>query len=73
MPPPTVLKARGAIKDPKGPQGPPGEVTSRQLSDAIAGTSANRNGVQTLDTTFGDPDDESLRQKLNELINVLRR
>ena len=43
------------------------------IGSAISGTSANSNGVQTLDTTFGDPDAESLRQRLNELINALRR
>ena len=43
------------------------------ISTAIGGTSNNSNGVQTLDTTFGDPDVESLRQRLSELINALRR
>jgi hypothetical protein len=58
---------------PEGPQGQPGEVSNQQLTDAIAGTSANTNAVQTLNTTFADPDVESLRQKLNELINTLHR
>ena len=58
---------------PMGPSGPPGEVSNQQLSDAIAGTSTNTNGVQTLDTTFADSDMETLRQKLNELIGALRR
>ena len=43
------------------------------IGTAIAGTSANTNSVQTLESPFSDPDMESLRQKLNELINSLRR
>lgn len=31
------------------------------------------NGVSTLDNPFSDPEAEALRQKLNELINALRR
>ena len=31
------------------------------------------NGVATLDSPFSDPEAEELRQKLNELINALRR
>ena len=52
---------------------PPGEVTNQQLNNAIGGTSANSNTVQTLDSSFADPDTETLRQKLNELIGALRR
>jgi len=63
---------------PQGPQGDPGEVTNAALAAAIAGTSANSNGVTTLDTPFtNDPptlaDMEVLRAKLNELIAALRR
>jgi hypothetical protein len=54
-----------------GEPGPPGEVTTAQLDGAIAGTSANTNGVATLDDP--DPDPETLRQKLNELILAARR
>jgi hypothetical protein len=43
------------------------------IGSAIASTSNNTNSVQTLDSPFSDPDMESLRQKLNELINALRR
>ncbi|MCX6899678.1 MAG: hypothetical protein NT105_13395 [Verrucomicrobia bacterium] len=32
----------------EGPQGPAGEVNGQQLSDAIAGSSANSNAVQEL-------------------------
>jgi hypothetical protein len=71
------------------PQGQAGEVTQAQLSNDLVNmsnytfnqvlplTSANSNGVQTLDTSFGDPpitaDLETLRAKLNELILALRR
>lgn len=58
----------------KGDQGDPGEVTAQQLSDAIAGTSNNSNGVGTIDTSsFTDPDSIAVADKLNELINALRR
>ncbi len=56
-----------------GGQGPPGEISQAQLDSAISGTSANTNSVGTLDTTFADPASEELRNKLNELINALRR
>jgi hypothetical protein len=56
-----------------GIQGPPGEVTAAQLNAAIAGTSANTNAVATLDTPFADPDSETLRQKVNEMILNGRR
>jgi hypothetical protein len=60
-----------------GPQGPPGDVNTAQLDTAIAGavagTSNNSNAVLTLDVAFADPDSETLRLKLNELILALRR
>ena len=56
-----------------GAQGLPGEISQAQLDSAISGTSANTNGVGTLDNVFGDPASEELRNKLNELINALRR
>jgi hypothetical protein len=56
-----------------GATGPPGEVTQAQLDTAINGTSANTNAVSTLDSPFGDPDMEALRQKLNEMILNGRR
>ena len=65
---------------PQGPQGiqsPPGEVTLTQLNDAIsaltANSSENTNSVATLDTPMVDPDSETLRQKMNEIILALRR
>ena len=56
-----------------GSQGAPGEVTQAQLDTAINGTSANTNAVSTLDSPFVDPDLETLRQKLNEMILNGRR
>jgi hypothetical protein len=64
------------------PQGIPGEVTQAQLNNdlvnsrnaavnqALFFSSANSNTVATLDSSV---DVEILRQKLNELINALRR
>lgn len=56
-----------------GPMGAAGEVSQSQLDNAINGTSNNSNGVGTLDSSFGDPASEELRNKLNELITALRR
>jgi hypothetical protein len=57
----------------QGVPGPPGEVTNVALATAISGTSSNTNAVATLDTTFADPDMETIRQKLNEVIINGRR
>lgn len=57
----------------EGPMGATGEVSQGQLDSAISGTSNNSNGVGTLDNSFGDPASEELRNKMNELINALRR
>lgn len=51
----------------------PGVVSQQQLDDAINGKSANTNDVNTLDNSSADTDAEELRQKMNELINALRR
>lgn len=56
-----------------GAQGPPGEVSQAQLDSAINGTSANTNNIGTLDNPFADPDMETMRQKLNEMILNGRR
>ena len=60
-----------------GAPGAPGEVTNAalaaEIAGVVAGSSANSNGVGTLDTPFADPDDEALRGKLNELLVALRR
>ena len=62
---------------PQGPQGPPGEVTQTDLNNGLLNTlrqcSNISNGVSTLDTPYADPAAEELRNKLNELINALRR
>jgi hypothetical protein len=36
-------------------------------------SSNNTNVVATLDTPFADPDDEALRQKVNEMLLAQRR
>jgi hypothetical protein len=58
--------------------GAPGEVSDADLAAAIAGTSNSSNAVATLDTPFAnDPptlaDIETVRAKINELINAMRR
>jgi hypothetical protein len=62
---------------PQGPQGTPGEVTQAALDAAIAGTSNNSNPVSNLVWEPNDPptadDLRTLRDKINELINALRR
>ena len=58
---------------PQGAAGTNGEVLASQLAAEIMTTSSNSNAVGTLDSPFGDPDMEALRQKMNELILALRR
>ena len=66
---------------PQGPQGPPGEVTQTDLNNAelnmLSQSSANSNGVSTLNLVVSDPPTQSevqdLANKLDELINALRR
>ena len=58
---------------PQGLPGQDGEVLSSQLAAEIMTTSSNTNAVGTLDSPFGDPDMEAMRQKMNELILALRR
>ena len=58
---------------PQGFPGQNGEVLASQLAAEIAMTSSNSNAVGTLDSPFGDPDMEALRQKMNDLILALRR
>ena len=66
---------------PQGPQGPPGEVTQTDLNNAelnmLSQSSANSNGVSTLGLVVSDPPTQSevqdLANKLDELINALRR
>ena len=65
------------IQGQEGPQGMPGEVSLQQLTDAIATTSSNSNGVSTLEMTVNDPPTQGevqlIANKLDELINALRR
>ena len=67
------------------PAGAPGEVTQAQLSNDLVNsqnaavlttlplTSANSNGVGTLSVSSGDFAVQTLIDKVNELINALRR
>ena len=61
----------------QGPQGPSGEVSNAALAAAIAGTSANTNGVALLGMTVSDPPTQAQMQaianKLDELIAAQRR
>lgn len=66
---------------PEGPQGQPGEVSTQQLSNAIAvavaTTSSNSNAVASLGIVVSDPptqaDVQAAVNKLDELILALRR
>ena len=66
---------------PQGPQGPPGEVTQTDLNNAelnmLSQSSANSNGVSTLnqsaDGTYNPAQMQALLDKMDELINALRR
>jgi hypothetical protein len=66
---------------PTGPQGPPGEVTQTDLDNAelnmLSQSSANSNGVNTLgqtaDGTYSSSQMQDVINKLDELINALRR
>jgi hypothetical protein len=67
------------------PQGIPGEVSQAQLNNdlvnaqnaavnqSLSFSSSNSNSVPTLDNAMADAEVEMLRQRLNELINALRR
>ena len=52
-------------------------LSTEQLTDAIATTSSNSNGVSTLEMTVNDPPTQGevllIANKLDELINALRR
>jgi hypothetical protein len=61
---------------PQGQPGVPGEVTTQQLADSMAGLSGSipsTNAIATLDGAMATPELELLRQKVNEIIVMLRR
>ena len=62
---------------PPGPAGPPGEVTAVDLNNAIQTTSNNSNTVamlgETADISYNQPQIQNLMNKVDELINALRR
>ena len=74
-----------AFDVPQGAQGPTGEVSQSQLSNDLVNTqnaavktvlpltSANSNGVSLPGVSSGDFTVQTLIDKLNELINALRR
>ncbi len=65
------------INGSNGSDGAPGEVTSAQLSAAISGISANTNSVSTLgqaaDGSYNPQQMQDMMNKVDELINALRR
>ena len=73
----TVHLAFGLPRGADGSTGADGEVTAGQLAEAIAGTAANTNAVETLEIGFSDPptlaEVEAVRAKLNEVILAQRR
>lgn len=60
-----------------GPAGPPGEVTTQQMNDAISGTPQNVDSIGTLDIGISDPPTQGevqlILEKLNDLIRGLKR
>ena len=66
---------------PQGQSGPPGEVTTADMNNAISnainGTSNNSNGVSTMsqgaDGNYNQTQMQDVLSKLDELINALRR
>jgi hypothetical protein len=62
---------------PAGESGPPGEVTSSQLTDAINTTAQNPSGVQPLsegaNANYSDTQMQTLINKVDELIAALVR
>jgi len=66
---------------PQGQEGPPGEVTQEELDNALIGTlsqtSNNSNGVammgESADASYNQPQMQNLLNKMDELINALRR
>ena len=84
-PGPPGLPGNDGATGSQGPQGSPGEVSMGQLNGVIdavvitmtANSSANTNGVNTLDILVSDPpaqaEVQAIVAKLNELILALRR
>jgi hypothetical protein len=58
---------------PAGQSGPPGEVTQSALDSAISTTAQNPSSVSPISGSFSDPDVNTLKEKLNDLINALTR
>ena len=52
---------------------PPPGVSQAQLDTAIQGTSANSDGVAKLDMVSGDSDIQTIADKVDELLEAMRR
>jgi len=67
----------GISQGQEGQAGPPGEVTTAALDVAISGSSNNSNAVAALgemaDSCYHQPQMQGLINKMDELINALRR
>ena len=67
----------GIPRGAEGVQGPPGEVTSAQLSAAIATTAQNPSGVSALsgmaDSSYNKGQMQQVMDKLDELLNAIKR
>ena len=61
----------GPFPLPPGPAGAPGEVSAQQLSDAIAGTPRNVDGITPLYITISDPPTQSEVQQILDNYNGL--
>lgn len=67
----------GIPRGAEGAQGPPGEVTTAQLSSAIATTAQNPSSVsplsQSADSTYNPTQMQQVMDKLDELLNATKR
>ncbi len=74
---PRGVNGTNGVDGATGPQGIPGEVSNAALASAIGGTSNNSNGVATLgqsaDPNYQQSQIQDLINKVDELINALRR
>ena len=67
----------GIPRGAEGVQGPPGEVTTAQLTAAIATTAQNPSSVsplsQTADGTYNPTQMQQVLDKLDEILNAIKR
>ena len=55
-----------------GEQGPPGDVSTQQLNDAIAGTAQNPSGIGPFTGGFSDPPTQAEMQDFAAYVESLR-